>query len=262
VKSVQALAYFIQFCFQRLAFLAFIAAALALLGATLMAAFGQWSWIDLPLQYDGQPVENAGMYVQIGLTVLAIGICFFLPSNRRIMQLENSHRSFTVGMHDIARAYAVAHANDRSAAFQLSSEFDSVRERLAFMRNHPDLSTLEPGLLAVAAQMSHLSSELATVYSNEKVARARSFLKQRQEETDLFNNRLDEAKAISNDLKHWAQQVDLDESVAAAQLDRLRAELREVLPELGLETKVALDPTTLDNTPATTVLDLSAKAAE
>ena len=258
MKSLHALAYFILFCFQRLAFVAFIAAALALLGASLMAAFGQWSWISISLLYEGQPVENAGMYVQIGLTVLAIGICFFLPSNRRIMQLENSHRSFSVGMQDVGRAYSIAHAQDRVAAFQLSSEFDSVRERLAFMRNHPDLSTLEPGLLEVAAQMSHLSSELATVYSDEKVGRARSFLKQRQEETELFNERLDQAKAISNDLKHWAQQVDLDESVAAAQLERLRAELREVMPEMGLEAKVPTDPTALDNT----IVDLPAKAAE
>jgi hypothetical protein len=247
-----------MFCFQRLAFVTFIAAALALLGTTLMAAFGQWSWISISLQYEGQPVDNAGMYVQIGVTVLAIGICFFLPSNRRIMQLENSHRAFTVGMQDVARAYSAAHTQDRATTFQVSSEFDSVRERLAFMRNHPDLSTLEPSLLEIAAQMSYLSSELATVYSDEKVARARSFLKQRQEETDLFNTRLDEAKAISTDLKHWAQQVDLDESVAAAQLDRLRAELREVLPEMGLEAKRPTDPTAIDNT----VVDLPSKAAE
>jgi len=29
------------------------------------------------------------MYAQIGLTFLAVGICFFLPTNRRVMQLEN-----------------------------------------------------------------------------------------------------------------------------------------------------------------------------
>jgi hypothetical protein len=91
-----------------------------------------------------------------------------------------------------------------------------------------------------------------------KKSRARRFLKQRQEETDLFNTRLDEAKAISNDLKYWAQQVDPDENVAAAQLDRLRADLREVLPEMGLEAKVPTDPTAINNT----VVDLPAKAAE
>jgi hypothetical protein len=137
VKSLYALAYFIQFCFQRLAFVIFIIATLALWGATLMAALGQWSWISLSLQYEGQPVDHAGMYTQIGLNVLTIGICFFQPSNHRIMQLENPYRAFNVGMRDVARAYAVAHAQDCNTAFQLSSKFDSVRERLAFIRNHP-----------------------------------------------------------------------------------------------------------------------------
>lgn len=258
MSTLRALAYFVQFCLQRLAFLIFLLATLGLLGATLLAAFGQIPWIGIDLSFDGQSVENAGIYVQIGATVLAIGLCFFLPSNRRIMQLENSHRAFNIGMRDVARAYAVAHAKDRQEAFQLSSEFDSVRERLAYMRNHPDLSSLEPGLLEIAAQMSHLSSELATIYSDEKVARARDFLKQRQEETELFNDRLAQAKAISNDLKHWAQQVELDESVAAAQMERLREELREVLPEMGLESRMPTDTTTLDNT----IVDLPAKAAE
>ena len=36
------------------------------------------------------PVENAWTYAQIGLTVLALGLCFFLPSNRPIMRLENT----------------------------------------------------------------------------------------------------------------------------------------------------------------------------
>ena len=55
----------------------------------IMATFGYWAWIELPLNYDGEAVENAGMYLQIAATVLAAGICFFLPANARIMQLEN-----------------------------------------------------------------------------------------------------------------------------------------------------------------------------
>lgn len=267
VKSVRALAYLIQFLMQRLALVVFVCAALALLGATIMAAFGQWSWISLSLQYDGAPVENAGMIAQIGHTVLAIGMCFFLPSNRRIMQLENSHRRFSVGMEDVARAYAAVHAADRQQTFQLSSEFDAVRERLAYLRDHPDLSTLEPSLLEVAAQMSHISAELAQVYSDDKIARARSFLEQRQEEIALFNSRLDQAKAISTEMKQWLHEVELEESVCAAQLDRLKAEMQELLPELGMARVVrtaddviaeAAEPTAIDNT----VIEIPPKAAE
>ncbi|MEM6305899.1 MAG: DNA repair protein [Pseudomonadota bacterium] len=254
---------------QRLALLAFALLAMALFATTLMAALGQWSWITVAVEFQGASIENAGMYLQIGLTVLAVGLCFFLPSNRRIMQLETSHRRFSVGMEDVARAYAAVHAADRQRTFQLSSEFDAVRERLAYLRDHPDLSTLEPALLEVAAQMSHVSTELAQVYSDDRIARARSFLKQRQEEIAVFNDRLDQAKAVTTEMKQWLHEVELEESVCAAQLERLRAEMRELLPELGVERVVRttddviaedqpLEPTAMDNM----VIDMPPKAAE
>lgn len=194
----------------------------------------------------------------MALTALAISICFFLPTNRRIMRLENSHRSFAINMDDVSRAYAAVHAADRANSFRLSSEFDSVRERLSYLRDHPDLSTLEPALLEVAAQMSHISKELATVYADEKIERARTFLKQRQEEIDQFNARLIQAKAISTEMKHWLHEVELEESVASAQLDRLRAEMQEIMPEIGIEWKLS-PPTPSDDA---CVVELAAKAAE
>lgn len=198
------------------------------------------------------------MYGHMALTALAISICFFLPTNRRIMRLENSHRSFAINMDDVSRAYAAVHAADRANSFRLSSEFDSVRERLSYLRDHPDLSTLEPALLEVAAQMSHISKELATVYADEKIERARTFLKQRQEEIDQFNARLIQAKAISTEMKHWLHEVELEESVASAQLDRLRAEMQEIMPEIGIEWKLS-PPTPSDDA---CVVELAAKAAE
>ncbi|MEP5732554.1 MAG: DNA repair protein [Sulfitobacter sp.] len=258
MSTIRALAHLIQFLMQRLALAVFALSALGLLVSCVLAAVGHWAWIDLSLDVAGQPLDNAGMYVQIGVTVLAVGLCFFLPSNRRIMQLENSHRSFAIGMDDVAHAYSAVHAADRADTFRLSSEFDAVRERLAYLRDHPDLSTLEPALLEVAAQMSHISRELAEVYSDEKIARARSFLKERQQELALFNDRLEQAKGISTDLKHWVHEVELEESVAAAQLERLRDEMQEILPELGIESTVKTDQTALDNT----IVGLQPKAAE
>jgi hypothetical protein len=260
MMMARASAFFLllQFLMQRLAMAVFALSCLALLAATGMAAFGMWPWIVLPVQIEGILVEDAGMYAQIGLTILALGICFFLPTNRRVMQLENSHRRFSIGMRDVAQAYAAVHAADRAATFQRSSEFDAVRERLAYLRDHPDLSTLEPALLEIAAQMSHVSRELAEVYSDTKIARARSFLEQRQQEIELFNDRLVQAKNISTEMKHWLHEVELEESVAAAQLSRLRDEMREIMPEIGIERVVRSDPTTLDKT----VIEMPPKAAE
>ncbi|WP_323803420.1 DNA repair protein [Sulfitobacter litoralis] len=255
---MNALTALIQYIFQRLAVALFAIAAVAIAVSTVMAALGLWAWVELPISYAGEPVENAGMYAQIGLAFLAVGLCFFLPTNRRVMQLETSHRQFSMNMDDVTRAYGAVHAADRGEVFQMSSEFDSVRERLAYLRDHPDLSTLEPALLEVAAQMSHISRELATVYADEKIERARNFLKERQEEVNLFNSRLDQAKGITTEMKHWLHEVELEESVAAAQLDRLRAEMREIMPELGIDRMVTANDMARDSR----VVELPPKAAE
>lgn len=237
----------------RLATIAFLIAALALALATLGAATGQMPWLELEAGFGNTRYAGAGQIAQIGLTVLAVLLCTYLPANARIIALETSHRRFTLGMQDVARAYAMAHAADREGLFRLSSEFDAVRERLVWLRSHPDLGSLEPELLEVAAQMSHVSQELADIYSEEKVSRARAFLHQRQQEIETFNARLDHAKAISRDLRHWAHEVELEESVAASQLQRLREDLRAVLPELGIEDRLH---------EGDTVIEIARKAAE
>jgi hypothetical protein len=224
-----------QYLLHRLAYAAFIAFALAMLIATALSASGYWPWLTLSVGVGRQAIEGAGMYAQIGLTALAVLLVFFLPSSRRIMALENSHRSFSLGIEDVARAYHHAHAADRRNTFQLSAEFDTMRERLAYLRDHPDLSAMEPEIMEMAAQMSFVSRDLAATYSDENVSRARGFLRQRQQEVERFNTRLEHAKAIHQELKRWLQEVEMEESVSAAQLERLRDELFVILPEIGPE---------------------------
>lgn len=139
-------------------------------------------------------------------------------------------------MTDLSRAYGAVHAANRGDVSRLSNQFDSVRERLAYLRDHPDLSSLESTVLEVAAQMLHVSNELAEVHSNDRVTRPRDFLEQRQSE-----------------LKHWLHEIKLEESVAATQLERLREELKDVLPELSIKTVVGAD---------NTIIELTLKAAE
>jgi hypothetical protein len=121
VLQLKALAFVIQYLMQRLALLVFATASLAILCATIAASFGILPWIQMNLSWDGLTVPNAGKFVQIGITILAVGICFFLPSNSRIIQLENSHRQFSIGMSDVSRAYGAVHAADRGDAFRLSN---------------------------------------------------------------------------------------------------------------------------------------------
>jgi len=209
-----------------------------MLMATILSAAGYWPWLRLDLGFGKQSYENAGQYVQIGLTVLVLLLAVYLPTIRRVMALETSHRAFSMGIEDVARAYHHAHTADRNSVFTLGQEFDAMRERLKYLRTHPDLGHLEPEILELAAQMSYVSRGLAETYCDDNVARARAFLKQRQEEVERFNKRLEEASVLHQELKHWLTMVELEESVAAAQLERLRDELYVMMPDLGMDQSI------------------------
>lgn len=205
--------------------------ALAVFGYVLLCLTGLTAWPELTVGVNGALV-SIGPAVTMVVAALMLSLVFFLPSHARVMALETSHRRFHMGMRDVARAYAMAHAADRTGAFELKSEFDAVRERIAFLRAHPDLSSLEPEVLEVAAQMSQVSRELAETYSDKKLARARDFLTARQQEIEAFNERLIVARATLDDLRPWIAQVQSEEVLAQREYTRLTEDLRILLPEL------------------------------
>ena len=211
---------------------------------TISSALGYAPWLTLPLTFGEVTYPLAGMYLQIGATVVIGAWTFFLPTNARIVALESSHRRFELSMDDIARAYHLCHTADRAGVFTMSSEFDQVRERLAYLRDHPDLERLEHGVLEVAAQMSQQSRHLADVYSDEKVARAKEYLKQRQEEAEMQQAKIVEALHHCQEIRTWSQQVELEESIVASQLSQLDEKLQAALPVLGY----ALEHEESDNT--------------
>ncbi len=224
-----------QNAFLRLTFFLICASALLAVSTTILSALGVLPWLSMQAGFGDGTVVDAGMFIQIGLTALILMLAFYLPANARMMALENNHRKFALTMHDIAEAYHMAHAADRGGLFMMSSEFDGVKERMAFLRQHPNLQSLEPEILELAAQMSQISQELAETYGDARVSRARTFLQQRQEEIELFQKRLEEAQVIQSELRQWTWDVELEESIAKSQLSRLRDELFELLPELSAQ---------------------------
>ncbi len=224
-----------QIIIQKLTLFLIIGAAILLVGLTLAASFGVLPWLEVPISLAGQPVEKAGMFVQIGVTLLLVALMFFLPSNARIMRLETSHRKFRVRMEDVAKAYRVAHEDDRKKLFRIGSEFDSVRDRLLHLRDHPDLGALEPEILELAAQMSHEARKLADIYDDDKVERARIFLKQRQQEVEKVQETLSLARKNVDDLRRWTLQVETEETIVAGQIATLKNDLFDLLPVLGYE---------------------------
>ncbi len=209
--------------------------AIGLSALTAASATGYLPWLTLDLRLGNAPLPYAGMALQIGMTALLVGLLFFLPTDRRMLRLEQSHREFQISMDDISNAYRLAHARDREGLFHLSSEFDGVRERLAFLRDHPDLRSLEPDVLEVAAQMSEKSRELADIYSTEKVERARTFLQQRQEEAAAFDERLALVGRTLDELRRWNQQLNVEDSVRRTQIAQLEQDLIDLLPGLEYE---------------------------
>lgn len=206
-------------------------AAIAVVSLALSAT-GVWPWLQLNVQgwAYGFP---AGHAVQIVGAGLGLALLLYLPSALKVAQLDHAHRKFTLRMEDIAKAYQISHQADREGVFTLSSEFDAVRERMAYLRQHPDLARLEPDLLEAAAQMSQVSRDLAETYSDTKVERARAVLRQRQTEVSELQERIDTATAMTEELRRWSTQVAVEESVADQQIEQLCKDLAELLPELN-----------------------------
>ena len=212
-----------------------IALAAAACIATLLSLVGVMPWMSLNLVTDSGDSIHVGVWVQSLGTAVLLGLCAFLPGVHHIQRLERSHRDFKLSMDDVAKAYQISHAADRNGAFALSTEFEDMRDRLDNMRRHPDLGHLEPEILELAAQMSHMTRDLALVYSETKVTRAKEFLRHRQQELDTFNENLSLALTVTQDLQRWQNDVEASELEANRQMDRLEKDLKEILPQLGYE---------------------------
>ncbi len=220
---------------QRLSMALVLLVGAALLTVTLGAVFGLLPWLHLPLQFGDVTVPEGGVYVQLGLTALMLMLSIYLPANARVLKLEQSHRDFRVAMEDVARAYAACHKADREGFFQLEREFDAVRERYAFLREHPELDALQPEILELAAQMSVESAQLAQNFSIEKVDRARRFLQQRQHEIAGMEEHLERARAACAELTVMAEQVEDGEIRLGEKRRAVERELRQALTELGFD---------------------------
>lgn len=210
---------------------AFVAAAAVVY--TALSAFGVVPWMSFSMTFGETVIADAGIYLQSGLTALLVLMASFIPSAARVATLETGHRKFHMKMEDVARAYYHCHAADRGGVFNLQSEFDAVRERLSYLRDHPELGNLEADVLEVAAQMSQQSKHLALIYSDANVGRAKTFLRQRQEEVSRQKARIDDARQIMREIDEWSSEIDMEESMVASQLSQLEERLLATMPHLA-----------------------------
>lgn len=207
--------------------LVFLAASVSLV-ATVLAFAGHLPWPAIAVSYGTIDLPWFGQALQIGVTALLFLLVATFPAARRVMRLETSHRRFEIGMDDITRAYRAAHMADRAEMFGMQREFDAVRERYKYLRELPELAEIDAELLTVAAQMSEQSRELAQSFSDEKVLRAKESLKQRLKDTETLQARIQGAHAAIREIRRLMDEVDIEESTVAAQMQRLREELAEL----------------------------------
>ncbi|MEM7724690.1 MAG: DNA repair protein, partial [Pseudomonadota bacterium] len=125
-------------------------------------------------------------------------------------------------------SYKAVHLADRQKAFKMTREFDAVRERYEHLRKHPDLPEIDAELLTIAAQMSQQSQDLAQSFAEDRVQRAEESLHQRKEDAELLQARIENANAVSRELRRQIDDVEFEESSAASQLMRLREDLAEL----------------------------------
>ena len=208
-------------------------AAIAIAGATVAGFLGLLPFLHLPLQFGDTIYPQAGLMVQAGVALILLALSSAMPSAFRVLQLERSHRDFAISMSDVAEAYHFCHAADRADTFQMSSEYDAVKERMIYLRDHPDLGELEPAILEAAAEMSYASRDLAQTYSDENVARARGFLRHRREEIGLFEDRIEHALSVSRELRRKILDVETEEAAMDSRLTQLEEEYGDVLTSLG-----------------------------
>jgi hypothetical protein len=126
--GVRAYAEFILQSIGPLLSLTVAAFALLTLGSVVLALIGLAPWLTVEASFGATPIENAGIWLQCLFAALAVLLALYLPAHARVAKLERSHRSFQIGMEDVARAYRIAHDVDRKGAFALSGEFDAMRE--------------------------------------------------------------------------------------------------------------------------------------
>ena len=203
-------------------------AALAMVLVTGLSSFGVWPWLDVTAAFGETLLPQAGMALQIGVTVLLVTLLTIIPASFRVMKLEHQHRRFSIDMDDVTRAYRAAHMADRAEMFGMQREFDAVRERYAYLKEKSDLSEIDDELLIIGAQMSEQSRDLAERFSDRRMARVRAGLKDRQDDISAMEDRVRSIKAAAVKLARKRDHMELSKEDVFDRAEALRAQIADI----------------------------------
>ena len=114
---------------QGIAAIAIATGAIAMLSYTVLAIFGAADWLNMPTTFGDITLLNFGIYVQLAATALMVSTALLIPTNMRLNALERSHRSFQIGMEDVAHAYHMCHTADRAGVWTADRAREARRAR-------------------------------------------------------------------------------------------------------------------------------------
>ena len=146
--------------------------------------------------------------------LLAAAMLTFIPSGKRLMKLELSHRSFQTGMEDVRQAFYIAFTADRTGMFRLTEQFDAV-------------------ILTLAAQMSFEARELAARFSTENVTRANGIIAERLAEVEAVEALITTIEQTKAHAKRTLARLAAIKGTAALQLETDMSELETLLGPYG-----------------------------
>ncbi|MCB6176829.1 hypothetical protein LHP98_01640 [Rhodobacter sp. Har01] len=157
---------------------------LGLLVATGLALIGTLPWLMLTPQTAAGPEASAGMWLQLGLTLMAVALAYGLSAHLRMARLETGQRSFAVAIEDVIRARRMRPDGERAALFAHAPGPDA--DPRGDHRIDPRTVRARVFLQRQQAAVESLAEELD----------------QAQRTCDDLRQRLDEIEAGERDLRH------------------------------------------------------------
>lgn len=192
-----------------------LAFAALLLTRSIAAGLGWLAWPRIDVVLAGEPLPMAGMWLQLGVTAVAVLLALFLPAVETGASPRRARRSTP----------PVTRATPPARGPALVTVLDTRRPPRQPLPALADLRHLETGPAR--------PGRAADGFSDETVHRIETILKRRQEAAQAMSGRVALAQSLSDELRRWLGDVKAKERAAQSQMRRLEADLKEILPALG-----------------------------
>lgn len=146
---------------------------MGLVVATALALAGLVPWIALVPNSAPGPLANAGMWLQLGLTLISFALAYGLTTHLRVARLDPGQRSFAMAIEDVIRARRMTPGTERAGLFAQVGDPDPRlhRTRVFLHRQQTAVEALADELTLAQRSCDDLRRRLDEIGSAEREAR-------------------------------------------------------------------------------------------